>query len=235
MAVTATLLQLRNRARLYADMRADTESDAFINGSELTDLINAEIQAIYDDLVAARGHEYYQSTDAISVVSGTSSYALPSDFYQAQKLVLEWSSSDHEIVQDFQLDEEPELTVLSVWGRGMPKGARIVGSNIQIKPDPTSAVTARLYYVPAFTKLSDDADTFDGVNGWEEAAVLGAAVRMRMIARRDYEDLQKAKEEVLVRIRRMAADRAANWPKRVRDVNPHQYRRRGWRLPWGSA
>ena len=220
MARTVTLTQLQTDCRLYADQRPGG-ADAFVNDTELTRLINTTITELYDLLVAARGHEYYIDEDAISVVSDTSRYNLPSDFYQLFSITLEWSSDDHEALSAFDsIGERADLNNLTDWGQWNPKAYRLRGSQVEFLPMPSSAVTARLQYVPTFTDLSGGGDTFDGVNGWEKLVTLKVAMEMRTIEGLPYSDLERLYEWQLERIQGLAADRAAEAPKVVGQVYP---------------
>lgn len=225
---TVTLLQLRTDARLYADQRVASETNAFITATELTRLINLQIGELYDMLVAARGHEHYATSGTVSVVAGTAGYNLPSDFYQLQAVNLEWASDDVEPVEPLNHQQDIWLhqNYSYSWQRWSRKAYRLRGSQIVFYPTPTSAVTARLYYVPTFTDLSADADTFNGVNGWEKVVALGVAIEMLEIEESGSgARLQAAFDRQLERIEGLAADRDASTELQVRDVSGRRVQR----------
>ena len=221
MAKAVRLDQLRTDARLYADQRPSGAS-VFINDTELNRLINLELGNVYDLLLAARGHEYYADEDTVSVVSGTSRYNLPATFYELLSATLEWSSTDHEPVADYTVPDRAQFTNLGTWARWAPKGFRLRGAQIELLPTPTSSVTMRLQFVPAFTDLSLDGDTFDGVNGWEKLVAMTVGKEMRVIEGKPHNYLDNLIREQRERIETMAADRAAAHPRVVRDVTPEQ-------------
>lgn len=225
MASNTTLLLMRTGARLYADQRPSGAS-VFITDTELTSLVNLKCRELYDMLIAARGEEHYATETTVPIVAGTSRYNLPAAFYQLYRLTLEWSTTDHEDVPSMDsLRDRSRLTNAGNWGPHALKAYRLRAAQVEILPAPTSAVTARLQYVPAFTSLVADADTFDGVNGWEKLVMLGVAMEMRAIEEQPFGDLKLLYDEQKERIDTMATERDALEPKRVQDVTTY---RREW-------
>ena len=226
MAKSVTLTQLQTATRLYADRR-ESGASAFIDDTELTSLINGSLAGFYDLLVAARGHEYYQDEDTISVVSGTSRYNLPATFYELLSVTLEWTSDDHEIVLPYeQVSERHLLNNHGTWGNGNTKAYRLRAAQIEFLPEPTSAVTASLQFIPVYTTLVSGGDTFDGVNGWERLIALDVAMRMRAIEELPNADLERLFKEDKERIEELAAQRTAETPPEVADVHPEAV------VPW---
>lgn len=227
MARTVTLETLISDVRLYADMRgSNVATSGFLTDAELTRLINLQLTELYDLLLAARGQDYYITSDTISIVNGTASYALPDDFYQLKSLTLEWSSQEHELVRPinsvaarvrFENDE--------TWDSGSRKGYRMRGGDVEFLPTPTRAVTCRVQYVPAFTDLvasGGSPNTFDGVNGWEKLVVLGAAIEALKIEEKVSSHLQDEYARQYARIQGLAADRDADNPMQIEDVCPEE-------------
>jgi hypothetical protein len=244
MAGNVTLATLRQLSRFYSDERgvSDPTNDGFVNTTELDLLINLELRALYDRLVAAGGHDYYESTASFTTVSGTAEYNLASmtptasTFYRLRRVQIEWGTRNFEEVDDFKMGEELDLQNLGTWGQWGAKAVRVVGSKVRIRPTPTSAATVRIYYVPAFTDLTSasGSNTFDGVNGWHDAVALGVAVKVLDMQNLQSQSLQARRDEVIARIDSMAAERAADQPKRVLDVRPEAHytgRGRTWGLP----
>lgn len=229
MARTVTLSQLRDDARLYADERPGGTS-TFITNTEATRLVNLALCELYDLLVEARGHEYYETVDtSISTAAGTATISLPATFYQLLSVHLQWSSTDLEPVPALEhIQDRHWHTNLGTWAQHNPKAYRLRSTVLEFFPTPSSVVTVELRYVPAFTDLSADGDTFDGVNGWEKLVALRVACEMRAINQRPYGDLERMYERELERIRGLAADRAAQSPKTIRDVQPETVWGTGW-------
>lgn len=231
MASSVTLAQLRLDARLYADQRPGS-SNTFISETELTRLVNLKARELYDLLVEARGADYYANEGTIAIVSGTSRYSLPADFYQLSSVTLEWASQDFELMfpigstrerNNFQNWQGYEQN----WTRYSRKGYKLRASQIEFLPEPRTDVTCRLQYVPVFTALVADGDTFDGINGWEKMLALGVAIEMRAIEKRSASDLASLYGEQLARVEALKTERDAEAPKEI--VDERRLRgRNGW-------
>lgn len=229
MASSVTLAQLRLDARLYADQRPGSAS-SFITETELTRLVNRKARELYDMLVEARGSDYYATEGTIAIVSGTTRYSLPADFYQLSSVTLEWSTQDFELV--FPVGSTRERNKFEgvngrwpAWARFSPKGYKLRSSQIEILPEPRGDVTCRLQYVPVYTDMTADGDTFDGINGWEKMVALGVAIEMRIIEKRSASDLADLYREQLARIETMKSERDQEAPKEI--VDERRLRGRG--------
>lgn len=236
MAKSTTLLQLRTDARLYADQRPGGASDSFITDAEANRLINLAIGEFYDRIVKQRGssyfvNEYTRSTisDDIGASTTVSRYALPSDFYQLLSLTLEWGTQDHEIIGEIpSMGDRSWEYNLGAWGRGVMKGYRIrSGTSLEIIPKATSAVTMRMQYIPVYTTLAADGDTFDGINGWERVIALRVANEMREIESNPSPGLREMYQAELDRVDNMMLDRSVESTPQVLDVSPERTR-----FPW---
>jgi hypothetical protein len=219
---------LRTDARLYADQRPGSSS-SFISDAELTRLVNIKGRELYDLLVEARGSAYYATEATIAIVGGTSRYDLPSNFYQLDSVTLEWTDQDHELmftVGSTRLRIAYEST-WHKWSRYDAKAYRLRASQLEILPEPSSDVTCKLQYVPVYVDLVNDADTFDGINGWEKMLTVGVAMEMREIEKRPSATLANMYAEQLARIDVMKSERDAEAPKEIVDVQRLRARR-GW-------
>lgn len=68
------------------------------------------------------------------------------------------------------------------------------------------------------SKNFDDADRFDGINGWEEYLVIDAAIRALTKEESDPSALMVEKAEIEARLQEMADSRDKGRPKRLQDV-----------------
>lgn len=228
MASTVTFLQLRTDARLFADQRLPPSGNPFITETELKRLVNVKARELYDLLVEARGSDYYATESTIAIVAGTSRYSLPADFYQLASVTLEWATLDHELLFPVgSVRQRIPFENWPVWSRQSPKGYRLRASQIEILPEPRTDVTCRLQYVPIFTDMVADGDTFDGINGWEKMVSVGVALEMREIEKRPSSTLAGMYAEQLGRIETMKTERDAEAPKEVVDVQ-RMRRGSGW-------
>ena len=229
---------LRNLARTYADGRPGgtgsfvVDSDATANAVSLDTLINGALAELYDLLVSARGHEYYATDADIAVVTGTSLYDLPTDFYQLLSIRLDWDPFYIEELKPMGVRERTRYEMLvNIFERGTPKAYRLQGTQtasarkVEILPVPTRAVTARIRYIPTFAQLASDTDTFDGVNGWEKLVALKAAIEYRTIAEKPLGNLSALYQECFARIQSLADQRNANYAEQVQQVYPERWKR----------
>lgn len=229
---------LRNLAQLYANGRPGganafvVDSDATADAVSWNTLINSCLLELYDLFVAARGHEYYESDANLSIVSGTSQYSLPSDFYQLLSLRLYWDADTIEEMHQMGVRERTRYERrTNNWERGTPKAFRLRGTQtasartVEILPIPTRAVTANVRYIPTFAPLTDDSTTFDVVNGGDDLVSLKAAIKYRTIAEKPLGNLPTLYAECFERIHGMADQRAANFAEQIQQVFPE--RRRG--------
>jgi len=230
------LSTVRDLARLYADERPGGAEDAFIPDADVNRLVNAAIRELYEMLVRARGHEYYEtridgSDGTYKTTAGVATVTLPTDFLQLLSLALLWSARDIESVDALEsIDDRAGLVRWGVWGRESAKAFRIRGNVIEFFPTPTASTFIELRYVPQFADLTEDADTFDSVHGWERLVALRVALELLTIGGDPTGAVQKLYDQEIERIERIASDRAAAHPPRVRDVVYEESRRRGsWR------
>jgi hypothetical protein len=121
------------------------------------------------------------------------------------------------------------------WTRYSAKGYRLRASQLEFLPVPTGAVTARLQYVPVFTDLVADGDTFDGINGWEKMVALGVAMEMRTIEKRPSSDLAGLYGEQLERIETLKTERDAEAPKEIVDVQRLERRGNAYGRTFGNT
>lgn len=235
MARSVTRAVIRKNARLFADQRPGGGS-TFVADAEYNDLINLALADLYDRLLAARGHEYYETdlepptSGAITTANGTATYSLPDDFYQMLAVDLRWGT---------RLEQVPALEHIAdrarfndaPWDEGCGKAYRLRVALIEFFPTPTSAVPVVLRYVPTCPELANDSSTFDGVNGWDRAVSLSVAIQARAIEKVAAGDLRELYAAELERIDQMAADRVASVAQRVRDVDPEGLGTNPW--PFG--
>ena len=179
MPATETLVNMRNRAR----QRADQVDSTFVPDAELNTYLNTYLAELHDLLVGAYGEDYFTTSATFTTVSGQEVYNIVtdisvSDMYKLRGVDIFVTPSHPIALRKFNFLNRnrgigPSDRIYSTDTR-----YRLIQGNIHLVPAPDSGRTAKLWYVPSFTKLSLDADTFDGINGWEEYAVLKAARRM---------------------------------------------------------
>jgi hypothetical protein len=213
---------MRLRARRYADM----EQSQFVTDSEVNDYLNDSLADLYDQLVAAYGEDYYMASQVVTTLANVSTYTLPTAFYKLSGVVR----------VDQSVTPERNMGTLDRWERletfqvsnslnfNYPR-YRIVANTIQFSPTPAAGLTIRLFYIPVSPVLVIDSDTFNGINGFEDWAVLDAAIKMGDKEEMDVSALRARKDRLERRIMDMGANRDANESARVTDVS-------GWGAPW---
>jgi hypothetical protein len=160
----------------------------------VNDYINAGLSELHDMLVQSYS-DYLMKITTIPIVPGTEAYALPSDFLKARKVF--YTSGDRRFpMERFNEDE--------IGGyRSSPVG----GGDIEV------------WYIPQFTKLTDDDSTVDVSVpiGWEDFVCLHAAVRLLMREESDATPLMQEREIQRNKIVNAAEPRDAGQASRVGD------------------
>lgn len=186
MAKTVTLAQLITDVRLWSDNRTGSSGSEAITDTEITRLLNLHLGALHGKMAALGSADFPLAIaqDTITLAGGTASYALPDDFLSAVSVELAWATTEREIVRSLNHYADAYKFRSMTWGQWGSKRFRIVGNQITFYPTPAQAVDAILTYVPTFADLADDADTWDGINGWEKLVTLGAALDVMSIQAR---------------------------------------------------
>lgn len=224
--------------------RAAKLSDMITAVRELADLVGAESRApdamitrrlndhlakLYDKLRKARPAGYYATetpahgaAGAMRTVVDRAVYTLPYDFLE----LLAVRATDGTTTRMLTRWEEQEVEALlrsTASATIYTYRYRLTAAGLEIRPAPTSAAhTLVLRYVPAFVPLAATGgpDSFDGVNGWERFAVLGAAIDLLNAEQATEEAAVLAAErsEEAARIAELAEQRDAARPPRMQDV-----------------
>lgn len=230
--LTVTLSQLRTQAR----QRADMENSTFVSDAELNTYINASYAELYDLLVGVF-EDYNLTSGNIAILANTSAYSLPSDFYKLRGVDLVLDALGNAVtLKPFNFQERNSYMFTPTWNVVGLSYLRyhIQGNQMKFVPVPNTNQTVKLWYIPAISRLSQDSDTVDGVNGFEEYIVIDAAMKMRIKEESDIQELVMQKEAMRQRIMSMAANRDAGSPEKVSDVykqTPIEF----WAWPEGGA
>jgi hypothetical protein len=189
-ARAVTLAELRSWARQLADV----EGDPNITDGELTALANRHLPAVYDMLVDAGPPDYFAATTTLTTNPGQIPYSLPANFLNLAG------------VYAVEGDERRPLRAANPGTRGRYKA-------------PQGSTTIEVEYIPAAPVLALDADSFDGVSGWEEL-IANLMARDVMIKRESDPSAVMATIAGLTgRINAAARNRDRGAPKRVTDTD----------------
>ena len=213
---TVTLAEIKTRSREMADQ----DNSTFVSNSELLSYINASYAELYDILVS-RNEDYYTISTELTVTSGNSSVALPSDFYKLRGVDIQLDSAGNwSALPKFNFNNRNirNANVSRLLSGQFNVSYRIVKDSLNFVPTDSASGTYRLWYIPAYSTLSDDADTVDGVNGFEEYIVIDVAMKMMAKEESDTSHLERMKQAMLQRIENMAQNRDIDRPECITDT-----------------
>lgn len=211
-----TLLQLRTQIR----QRADIERSQHITDAEINGYINASIRELRDLLIQKFGEDYFVSNSTITTTSGDDTYDLPADFFKLLGVDLQVASGEFITLKPFMFSERNRYNtniLRGVYGSQFTK-YRIQGSSIVFRPIPETTNTIKIFYIPMFTSLSSDSDTWDGFNGWEEYVVIDGTIKCKAKEESDVNIEAAQKAALIKRIEEVAGNRDAGLSFRVSDV-----------------
>lgn len=210
MARNRTLLDIRTE--VYD--RSDVE-EVYCPTDEMDRMINSSLARLYRAMVRASKDWFLSSTD-VSVVAGTGNYALASDTWRAQK-VLVYDSGEWYPMRRWGLSEI--CSAQETYGEPRNSGYRVMNKRLYIFPTDFSwSGTVRVWYTPAPPQLSADTDTWDGVAGWEEFVVVECCIKLAVKQEQDAGELFAERKMLLEEIVGDAAETDDGEPGRVRDV-----------------
>lgn len=222
MSNTMTLIQLRTAVRQRADMVTADETKAFVSGTELTSYINQSAYELYDLLIQEFGDDYFVANPYAITTDGTSSsYSLPTDFYKLLGVDLAFNGTNWSTLKPFNFAERNRQSL-----RGLPISPgrvdlryRLKGNQLWLTPTPQGGQNLQLWYIPRFTELSADSDTYDGISGWTEYVIVDAAIKCLQKEESDCSVLMAQKAALIKRITEAAENRDAGMPSTVADTD----------------
>lgn len=199
--------------------RGGVEASADLTSAVLNEYINEAIAELWD-LLRQKGDDLLVTSTTLATVVGVATVNLPATFYKLRKLEIVDPSAiaGYRRLRSHDLDTShlfsPHVT-------GKAYRYRLQGSTIVIVPTPLAVESLRLWYVPLYTPLVLDADTFETYNGYEEL-IIQLAWR-RCLVRQDLDPAQSDREIARLTMRIEAAADA-------RDVEPFYLNPYGARL-----
>lgn len=211
--------------RLAAQQRSDQVNSNFVTTQEWNSYINHSYMELYDMLVAVYGDDYYVGTPFQFTTDGRvpSLYPLPPDLYKliGVDLTLSQSQSGYLTLKKFSFANRNKYiygnTPVSFYGF-IDMRYRLLGSNIELIPQPSSNQILKLWFIPKPPVLLADSDILDGISGWDEYVIVDAAIKAMQKEESDCSVLMAQKEALKLRIHGMAANRDAGMPEVVTDI-----------------
>ena len=223
--MTASLGDLRNLARL----RADLQNDNHVTDQECNLLINDSAQEFYQNLVdlseaympVTVGGVAQSGSFTFQTTNNQAYYALPSDFYHLRGVEaaldsVRWISLRTHDFSDRNIYSLAALPIgVAPYGAGIRY--RLEGDQIAFIPyqNLPSGLNIRLWYYPNLPVLVNDTDVMSVVGGFRDYIVTDVAIKLRDIQESDTSVLMAQKAALLERIRRQARDRDKSQPKKA--------------------
>ena len=194
------------------------ENSTFVTDAEIQEYLNQELAELHGRIVLAEGQPHFRSSQNYTVTNGTALYTLPVDFLKVQRMTCVIDSITRDMEPFMEGERASLINSNLIYPFTVAPRYRVQAGNLEILPS-TRNFTATLFYVRSSPRLEDPADTIDGFNGWEVAAVYGACATMLTKEESDPSFYTAQKERILRHIDAIAASRDASHPERVTDVH----------------
>src|SRR5882762_1964096 len=237
MARLVTLSTLQTRVKQRANVEVASNS-ALYTTAELTDNINEGLAKLYDLIIAQQDQPYYLTQAAFNTINAIDTYLIGSgqlinvsDFYKGKGLDVSFGQQIVISARPFMWSERNRFKWYPGWIYSQPVFYEFIGKSsgsvansgndsIKLIPMPNGQFNCTLWYYPTLDMLVNPGDTFDGINGFEEFAVLDAAIKLLTKQERfDHANLLMARQQQeQARIEAMLVTHDAENPMRVQDV-----------------
>jgi hypothetical protein len=212
MAYTITRLQIEDRAR----RKTDTVYDPNIQDQDLHDECNDLVAQAWQIVFAVDPDRLTTSTN-ISVVSGTATYTLPSDFMSLRRL-----DDDQGVALEpaplLELDRETNSTSRAPRYRLMGGGQTGSTERIELRPTPNVSATFVLTYVATAPTLAADGSTLDCRFGEHVFIIAGLAGFIAERQESDSSPFRAAQMQARRDIEAMARKRDSGRAPQITDV-----------------
>lgn len=237
MSRLVSLTTLQNRVKQRANVET-AANNALFDTAELTDNINEGLAKLYDLILAEQDQPYYLASVNFNTVSTKDTYVIGpggdiniSDFYKGKGLDVNFGQQIVISARPFMWSERNRFKWYPGWIYSQPVFYHFIGKpngavanaakdSIKLIPQPSGQFNCTLWYYPTLAPLVAGGDQFDGINGFEEWAVLDAAIQIlskqeRLDHMQVLQGKQMAEQQRI--IASIAAHDAEN-PQRVQDV-----------------
>lgn len=189
------LVELREKVRTRS---AITSGDQYLHQQAIDDAINEALAQIDGEY----HWPWLEATQAVSLVSGQGTYALPTDYRATRSVVLGSSSGSNVVLYNVS---PTQALAKSSSETGQPQAFAIIGSNMVLLPTPGSGYSITHLYYRQTVELVADADVPLIPDQWHGAVVAAASGNLAIA-----DDRRSMKEQC-------DAD-VANWIRRMRNA-----------------
>lgn len=219
MANPRTLLQLRTSVVERGQYESSNDINPVGNPALLNELINVAISEIYDVLVQKWQDLYTVTGTAFTTTAGQDSYLLDTiapAFYKLRKVEILWSGTAGDPAATWKrllphdIDASHHYSQYGLISKGYRY--RLQGQNLVLAPPPTVIETLRVFFIPYATRLANDGDTFDGINGYEELVIQTALMHCKRREDLPTDDIEREIAKQVARVRTAADGRDAAEP-----------------------
>jgi hypothetical protein len=136
--------------RLLTKQRADMENGQFITDDEWRRMLNRSYAELYDLIVtSANSEDYFLNSSTITLVSGTQSYSLPTDFYKSRGVDLNIGSNKIPL-RRYNFSER---NIGGLFATAADMRYHIQGDKIILNPAPSTSNTITMFYIPTPRKF----------------------------------------------------------------------------------
>ena len=221
-------------AAMLAHLRGavGAENDTHVTDTELYRALTFGVSDTWDTILAlgigtegvkwatfsaVAGQQEYSRTASIWAINGAAASAL-TDFYQVSRMLVVDQASEGRLRPISRVNPSEQYTMRA----------------------PTQAASMKLYYFPKSITFTVGTEVFDGINGWEEHAIMNAAIYIKAKKEDDTGQYRARKREIEARMAVMANRLRDEPPRVVRRANTMYSRGyvanlRGYALPYESG
>lgn len=243
MARLVTLQTMQTRALQRAAMQYGSSTNSIAGVStgqpsgELTDCLNEGLAELWTMLGDVDGQPYYLQSVTFNTNSVSDTYAIGpgqtiniTDFWKPCGFDIQWGQNIVLTARPFMWAERNRYKYIPAWQYSYPIYYRMLGKptgsanaaldSVKFIPQPSGAFQITMWYLPTPPVLANLTDTFDGIMGFEEYAILSAARKMllRQEQLEHANNISALMAEEKDRILGSIMTRDAAEPERVTDV-----------------
>jgi len=199
---------------------------SFVSDDEVNSILSERYAELYD-ILTNKQLNYMEAEDTIAG-TGAEKYDLPEDFYGVKQVDYQYTTNLYIPLKRYMPGERTLYENLSTGSR-FPLAYSVIGTTdegdhvdqISLLPRLGTGQSARVRYVPAPIRLEDgdDGATINGVSGWEELVVVGAAIDMLTKEESSTTALQRRHDQLMERVDWAAEQRELEHPNRIVDTD----------------
>jgi len=222
---TRTLAELWASAQLMADMPNTT----FATSAEGYERVNYSIQKLWGEIAHSDGGDYFKVPRNWETVAnqayteiGLNDSGSTAPFLRLISLEVTLSSGVPQTIRELpNWEDRHGLSIVSGWTGGGGPYYSLAGSTTYPRvywwPTPKAVHTVRAWLIPCAPRLTQTTDTFDGIDGFEDAVIHDVAIYLKQREESDASLLMAERDRIMAHIKRVVGRNHAS-PRRVRDV-----------------